>query len=185
MSVVAQWSGLSGALMLARGRAEGLLRIPNDGSAAARSFWAAAVCLPLFLVLMVLTWQQSGWPTDLPHAVGVQLLSFIIGWAGYAIISHAILGAVGAGAKWPKFITVWNWVNVVQYALLLAATVPAVAGAPNLVSETTQLVAQGWALWLEWYAIRLVLGSSRIQAAIIMAPDIFIGIMLAGMTAGS
>lgn len=185
MSVVAQWSGLSGALMLARGRAEGLLRIPNDSRAAARSFWAAAVCAPVFAGLLILTWRSQGWPPNLPHAATVEALSFIVGWAGYAVISHGMLVMLGGGAKWPKFITVWNWVNVVQYALLLIAMIPAVAGAPGWVSQTTQLVAQGWALWLEWYAIRLVLSASGIQAAIIMSPDIFLGLILAGITAGT
>ncbi len=184
MTTAVRWSGLSGALRLARGRADGLLLFPADLISAARSFWAAALCVPLYALMLVLSWHQVGWPADLPHEAVLQAVLFVLGWAAYAVISFEMLSALGIAGRWPRFIIVWNWVNVVQYGLLLVSAAPGAAGAPDWVGETCTLVAQGWTLWLEWYAIRLALGCSRVMAALIMAPDVVLGLFLAGVGGG-
>ncbi len=181
MSALVRWSNLSGALLLARGRADGLRHFPADMRSAARSFSAAALCAPMFALMVGLAWRTAGWPADLPHAAALQAIAFLVGWSGYAVISFEMLKALGAGARWPRFIIVWNWVNVVQYGLLLLAATPGAAGAPDWLAETCNLIAQGWALWLEWYAIRLALGVSGLMAALVMAPDVILGLFLAGL----
>ncbi|MGH7041080.1 MAG: hypothetical protein ACREFY_02975 [Acetobacteraceae bacterium] len=171
-------SGLRGALLLARGRPEGLGELPTDMAGAARSFRAAAVGLPLFLILLVAGTRLGAPPLTAPGLV-LQLLGYAIAWAGYAVLSHRLVTALGKEARWPRFIAVWNWVNVVQYLLLLAATLPALAGAPDWLAQTAALLGQGWALWLEWYAIRLALDATGLVAAAVMAPDVLLGVALA------
>jgi hypothetical protein len=174
-------SGLQGALLLARGRAEGVTYVSDDMSNAARSFWAAVMCTPLLVAVVGLSWLLDGRPADPAHAAAMEFLSYVIGWAGYAVISRPIVAAVGRAQHWPRFIAVWNWCNVVQYAMLLVGMVPGAVGAPYWLSETTQLVGQGWALWLEWFAIRLALGVTGLQAGVVMAPDVLLGLVLAAI----
>ena len=181
---VSVFSGLHGALLLARGRAEGVRYIGDDMSVAARSFWAALICVPLFFGVLGLGWVQVGRPTNPAHAVVLELLSFVIGWAGYAVLSYPVVAALQRERHWPRFITLWNWCNVVQYALLFIASVPAALAAPYWLDQTAQLVAQGWALWLEWFAIRLALDVSGTRAAVVMAPDVLLGLMLGTAVAG-
>ncbi len=176
-------AGLQGALLLARGRADGVGYVSDDMHAATRSFWAAAIAAPLFLALLELGWIESGYPADPAHAAVLELLSYVIGWAGYALLSRPIVAAVRRAQHWPRFIAVWNWCNVVQYAMLLAATLPGVLGAPYWLNETAQLVGQGWALWLEWFAIRMTLGVGGVQAGVVMAPDVLLGLLLAALVA--
>lgn len=176
-------SGLHGALLLARGRADGVRHVGDDMGAAVRSFWAALLCAPIFIGVLLLTWMQSGRPTDPAHAVALELLSFVISWAGYAVLSRPLVASFGRERRWPRFIAIWNWCNVVQYALLLVASVPGAAGAPFWLSDTMQLVGQGWALWLEWFAIGLALEVSGVQAAVVMAPDVLLGLLLAMVVA--
>ncbi len=178
MSGAPALSGLRGALLLARGRADGLDWLPADMAGAARSFRAAAVALPLFLVLLAVGTGPGGPPLS-ARVLVLQVLGYAIAWAGYAVLSHRLVTALGKAARWPRFIAAWNWVNVVQYLLLLAGTLPALAGAPNWLAATTALAAQGWALWLEWYAIRLALDTTGPLAAAVMAPDILLSLVLA------
>ena len=42
-------SGMHAALLLARGRADGVRYVEDDMAGAARSFWAAAICIPAFV----------------------------------------------------------------------------------------------------------------------------------------
>jgi hypothetical protein len=177
------FSGLQGALLLARGRPEGVSYVSDDMRLAARSFWAALICAPIFLGVLLLSWVENGRPVDPAHTITLELLSFVIGWAGYAVLSRRLVAAFQRERHWPRFIAIWNWCNVVQYALLLVATVPGALRAPFWLNETAQLVAQGWALWLEWFAIRLALEVSGVRAAIVMAPDVLLGLVLAILVA--
>lgn len=176
-------AGLRGALLLARGRPEGLARVHTDRVGTARSFWAAAICLPAFACLRLLDWSVDGWPAHPAHGAALDLLGYAIGWAGYAVAAHPLVRAARRAERWPLFIATWNWCNVAQYALLLVASIPSVVGSPSWVSETTGLVAMFWALWLEWYAARLSLQVSGPVAAGFVALDVAIGAALSGIIA--
>jgi hypothetical protein len=176
-------AGLHGALLLARGRADGLLLVATDAQGARRSFIAAAICLPAFVCLRLLGWVQDHAPPHAEHAFALDLLGYAIGWAGFALISLPIARLLGRAHRWPLFVSAWNWCNVVQYLLLVAAGIPALLGAPGVVDQTAQLIALGWALWLEYYATRLALDVSRVAAIGLVVLDIAIGLFLSALSA--
>jgi hypothetical protein len=176
-------NGLQGALLLARGRAEGmeLVAAPAEPAmaAAARSFWAAALCLPAFICLQLIDLaQEPRVPPHAAHGLALQLFGYVIDWAGFALISRFVARAIGRLDAWPRFIAAWNWCNVVQYLLLVAASLPPLLGLPSLLGQTAWLVATGWALWIEWYATRLALGVGRVQAAGLVVLDEAFGFVL-------
>ncbi len=178
-------NGLSGAFLLARGRADGLARVQLDVAppagaehGAARSFWAAVISTPALIGMRLIDWAAQGVPARPGHALALDLLVFIVGWTGYALLSRTLLGAMGRGQRWPTYIAVWNWCNVVQYALLLLGSLPAVLHAPEPVAEVATLVTLGWALWLEWFATRLALDLPGLAAAGLVAFDLSFGLLL-------
>ncbi|HEY5301106.1 MAG TPA: hypothetical protein VIJ55_10560 [Acetobacteraceae bacterium] len=173
--------GLSGAFMLARGRAEGFARVQTDMAGAARSFWAAAIALPALLAMRLIDWAVQGRPATPGHALALEFLVFLVGWSGYAVVSRGLVAAMGRAARWPGYIAVWNWCNVVQYVLLLAASIPVLLRAPAPVQEVSELVALGWALWLEWFATRIALDVPWVAAAGLVALDMSIGLLLSGI----
>lgn len=183
-------TALHGAFLLARGRPDGLLLIAAPPEAemavAARSFWAIAVCLPAFFCLHLLDWAQDGLPAEPAEGVILDLLGYVIGWVGFALLSHRLAGTMGRAALWPRFIAVWNWCNVVQYLMLVTAGLASLVELPDLLSQTIWLVATGWALWLEWYATRLALAIPGGPALALVGLDFALGLFLAGVmgTAG-
>ncbi len=178
-------NALHGAFLLARGRPDGLLLIAAPPEAemavAARSFWAIAVCLPAFLCLHLLDWADAGLPPEAAESLLLDLLGYIIGWVGFALISHRVANTIGRGPLWPRFITVWNWCNVVQYLMLVTAALTSLLDLPDLLSQTIWLVAMGWALWLEWFATRLALAIPGAPAAALVGLDFALGIFLLGI----
>ena len=183
MSVAAAVSsGLHAAWLLARGRAEGLRYVEADMAGAARSFWAAGLCLPAFVCLRLIGWTGSGMPPHATHVIAIDLLSYGAGWCGFAVLSHQLVGAMGLAERWPRFIALWNWCNVVQYLLLVVFSIPGLLGAPALFDQVAQLFALGWALWLEWFAFRLTLGVSIVAAAGLVMVDVAIGVLLAAVS---
>jgi len=175
-------AGMHAALLLARGRPDGVRYVEDDMAGAARSFSAAAICLPAFVCLRLLAWTGSGLPPHAAHVFAMDLLSYGVGWCGFAVLSHRLVGAMGLGARWPRCIALWNWCNVVQYLLLVVFSIPGLLGAPALLDQALQLFALGWALWLEWFAFRLTLGIGLISAAGLVALDVAIGILLAAVS---
>jgi hypothetical protein len=175
-------NGLQAALLLARGRPEGIAlltaREEPVQAVAARSFWAAALCLPAFICLQLIDQSQAGQPPFAAHGFALQLLGYAIGWTGFALVSHGIAAGMGRAAAWPRFIAAWNWCNVVQYLLLVAASLPPLLGLPALIGDTAWLVTSGWALWLEWYATRLALGVTGLQAFGLVALDEAMGVVI-------
>lgn len=175
-------AGLQAALLLARGRPEGIRQVDAGWEGAARSFWAAAICLPAFLFLRLLDWTVGGVPPHAGHSMALDLIFYVLGWAGFAVLSRPIAGMLSRDERWPLFISVWNWCNVAQYLLLVAAALPGLLGAPALIGETATVVALGWALWLEWYAARLTLEIDWLPAAALVFLDVAIGVVLATLT---
>ena len=98
------------------------------------------------------------------------------------MLSHRLVGAMGLAERWPRFIALWNWCNVVQYLLLVVFSIPGLLGAPALLDQVAQLFALGWALWLEWFAFRLTLGIGIVPAAGLVALDVAIGVLLAAIS---
>ncbi|MEJ0016859.1 MAG: hypothetical protein WDN25_09860 [Acetobacteraceae bacterium] len=174
-------SGLYAALLLARGRPEGLRLIDGGATATARSFWAMALCLPAFICLRLLAWAGGGMPPMPAGVVAMDLLTYGVGWCGFAVLSHHLVGAMGLGERWPRCVTLWNWCNVVQYWLLVVFSIPGLLGAPPLVDQAAQLFAGGWALWLEWFAFRLTLGVGVVAAIGLVVLDQAISVVLAAV----
>jgi hypothetical protein len=175
-------SGLHAALLLATGRREGLLLVQPERVGAVRSFWAAAVCFPAFVCLRLLAWSEEGLPPHPAHAFALDLLSYLIGWVGYVVISRPLVETLGRGAHWLGYVAAWNWCNVAQYFLLVVAGVPGLLGAPEWVDQALQLIALGWALWLEWFAARIALKLAPLAAAGLVAVDLGLGLFLAALS---
>ena len=172
-------AGLQAAMLLAQGRREGLRYVEPGLAGARRSFWAALICLPPFAVLRIGDWLAAAAPAQLAAA---DLLGYVAGWAGYALLTRPLAGWLGRAEHWPRFVTAWNWCNVVQYTLLLVAAVPDWLGAPDWVRQTAGLIAIGWAVWLEWYAARLTLEVGALAAAALTGLDLLLGLALASVT---
>jgi hypothetical protein len=176
---------IHGALLLARGRPDGLELItapPGEELAtAARSFVAVPLCLPAFLCLHLLDWTTGTMPQFPTRAFSSDLIGFAIGWVGFALASHRFAAVMDRSEMWPRFIATWNWCNVVQYLMLVAAAVPAVLGAPWFLVQSAWLVALGWAMWLEWYASRLALGVPGGVAVGLVLLDFGLGLLIVGL----
>ena len=174
--------GISGALLLARGKVEGIDAFEPTMEDARVSFLAALLCLPIFLLL-----RMGGGPAavaiDPVRALAADLIAFICSWAGFALASLPLTEAMGRRVLWPRFIAAWNWVNLVQYVVVALLSLPELLGLPAMVADTLALLGLGYAMWLQWFATRLALGLSGPRAAIFVALDLGLSLFLSGLAA--
>jgi hypothetical protein len=180
-SVSAVTSGLNAALRLAWGRPDGVVLVPGDRETIACSFWSVALCVPLVVCRLLLSWIVTGVPHDAAHAFGREVIVFLLGWLVFVEVTHRLAPLIGRAERWGRFIAVWNWCNVIEGALVVLGGIPGALGAPSIVDEAFELVTIGWALWLEWYATRLTFGVSGLTAAWLVLLDQSIGILLASL----
>ena len=129
-------NGLQAALLLARGRADGLRYVEADMAGAARSFWAMAICLPAFVCLRLMAWTESGMPPQPAHVFALDLLILRHRLVRLRRAVAPVVAGMGRGGRWPRFIATWNWCNVVQYSLLVAFSIPGLLGAPARLDQT-------------------------------------------------
>jgi len=175
-------AGLVGAALLARGDKRGLALMESTPEGAWRSFMAAVICLPAFLALRFFTWADAPGTEGLfGRPLLAELIGFVLAWTVFALASRPIVQSWGKLAAWPRFITAWNWSNVVQYAVLLLLTVPGALGLPNAVGQVLLLVGLGYALWIEWFVVRSALEVTGRRAAALVAFDFALGLFLSGL----
>ena len=176
-------SGIQGALLLARGRADGIDRVESDHAAALRSFWAIPLCVPAVMCLKLLDWVANGIPARAPIVLGRYLLLFVVGWLLFAWVSHHLTGVLNKQSAWPRFIAVWSYCSVIENTMVAMGGLPGALGAPAIVDQFAQVVTFGWALWLEWFAIRLSLQVGPLTAMVVLAVDMGIGVTMAVLAA--
>ncbi len=172
-------SGIHGALLLARGRPDGIQLVDADRTAAIRSFWAIPLSLPAVVCLKLLDWLAAGLPSNPAMALGRYLLLFLVGWLMFVVVSHHLAAVLSKQTQWPRFIAIWSYCSVIENTLVALGGLPGALGAPAMLDQAAQLVAIGWALWLEWYAIRLSLQVGALTAGVLLAVDVGIGVIMA------
>jgi hypothetical protein len=152
---------------------------PEQVEVARHSFLAMALCFPVFLGLHALGGAKPGL---LPLAY--DSMGFVLGWLGFVVLSHRLALEMGRAALWPRFVALWNWCTLVQYLLLTATVLPPLLGVPALLSQTVWLAALGWAIWLEWTAVRVGLVLPGGKAALVVVVDIALGVLVMRLVGG-
>jgi len=84
---------------------------------------------------------------------------------------------------WPRFIAVWAWCSVLENTAVALGGLPGPLGLPPMIGQVAFLISLGWALWLEWYAIRLTLKVEALTAVALVVFDITIGEVMAAIGA--
>jgi hypothetical protein len=161
---------------MARGRAEGIRYMPLTPGGAARSYWAALLCLPCFLLL------QPGLPVT-PRALTAEFTGFVVGWAGYGLAALPLVLASGRAPLWPRLLAAWNWVNLLQYVVLGLVTLLVPAGLPDWLAQGLILAGVGYAMWLQWFAARLALQIDRVRALGFVLLDLMLSYFISGVVA--
>ena len=157
--------------------------IPPGMDSARHSFLAAAICLPLFIVLRLIAWWAQGAPpSGVLTALAGEVVGYSLGWVGFALASRLLAERAKCAGQWPQFIAAWNWSNIVQYLLLVVLLIPTALGLPAWLGNAMGLAAVGYAMWLEWFVTRTVLGVQSATAVMFVVLDLALGLFIGGMT---
>ena len=171
---------LVGALRLARGDRGGLACFDRSLDGFWRSFRAAVICYPLYLVLLtmrvsVAEWERSGGG----RIITVETIGYVVAWVAFPILMLTVTRWIGRGGRFFDFMVPYNWCQVPQSALFVLVGLESGSGVVNTrASEALDIVAALATLVYEWYIARVALETTGAAAAFVVLVDLVLGVVI-------
>jgi hypothetical protein len=176
------WLALAGALRLARGDRGGISCFDPSVDGFWRSFRAAILCYPLYLVLLTFPVVLGDSPVvevDAGRFYAVESIHFVISWVAFPLIVLPLADFFGRGDRFLIFITAYNWCQVPQ--TIVFAVVALLGGAGILSGKamlSVDLILGIAALVYEWYIASVALALSGPRAAVVILADVILAVVL-------
>jgi hypothetical protein len=175
---------LAGTLRLARGDRGALGCFDTSIEGFWRSFRAALICYPLYLLLLSFrVTEAKAEASGLLRIVVVETIAFVIAWVAFPLLIMQITRWIGREGYFLRFMVAYNWAQVPQTSLFV---VIALVGAGGLLSsgliQLVELVAALAVLAYLWFIARVGLGVASGAAALIVLVDVLLGSLLSRVT---
>ncbi len=156
---------LEAALLLARGDRSALEGFDFSFEGFWKSFFAALIVLPLYLIVLVDQYQNSASEFDIARVAAVESFSYVLGWILFPILGVFVVQAFDRRPRYVPLVVVNNWGAVPQAALLVIAIL--IAGFFGRQSDMTAFLMSVTiliTLTYQWYIIRVSLEISGLLA---------------------
>lgn len=180
------WLGLTGALRLARGDAGGLGCFNPTEAGFWRSFRAAVLCYPLYLILLSFP-IEVGNVTPIAHDFryyAVDTIRYVVAWVAFPLMVLPLVDWLGRGDGFFRFMVAYNWCQVPQtVAFTLVALIGAAGALPVNALLLGDLVVGIGALVYEWYVARVALAVSGARAVLVIVFDMILATVLSYVSA--
>ena len=171
---------LTGTLRLARGDRGALACFNATEEGFWRSFRAAVLCYPMFLILLAFPIELGDGAVDrsLSYFV-VETVRFVIAWTAFPLIALPLADWLGRGNRYLLFMTTYNWCQVPQTVAFTAVTLLGAIGAlPAEGVVLGDLVVGIGALVYEWYISRVARAVSGPLAGLVIVIDVILATVL-------
>src|SRR3974390_457018 len=171
---------LVGALRLAKGDRGGLSCFDRSIDGFWRSFRAAVIAYPLYLMLLMMRvtiaeWERSGGF----YIIGVETIAYVVAWVAFPLAMLTVTRWIDRSHRFFDFMVPYNWSQLPQSALFvlvgLQAESQAVSAQPAQVIEIAAAIA---VLVYEWFIARVALETTTSAAALVVLVDLFLGVFI-------
>jgi hypothetical protein len=175
---------LAGTMQLARGDAGGLSWFDASIEGFWRSFRAALISYPMFLVL--LTFRVTA--AQLEHSsiariAVVETIGYTIAWAAFPLLVLPLTRVLDRENRFLLFMVAYNWSQVLQTALFVIVAILA-AVLPTGLGQGIELAAAVAVLVYEWFIARVALVIPGVAATLVVLIDMLLGTVLNRVTEG-
>ena len=171
---------LFGALRLAKGDRGGLSCFDRSLDGFWRSFRAAVIAYPLYLILLmmrvtVIEWQRSGgW-----YIVTVETIAYVIAWVAFPLAMITVTRWIDRAHRFFDFMVPYNWSQLPQSALFVLVGLEAESGVLGTQpAQVIDLAAAIAVLVYEWFIARVSLETTASAAAFVVLVDLVLGALV-------
>jgi hypothetical protein len=175
---------VGGALRLAVGDRRGLGFFDASIDGFWRSFRAAVICYPLYLLLLGFRVGSQQWAASgIAPIVLVESIAYVIAWVAFPLVILPLSRWLGREHRFFAFMVAYNWSQILQTALFALVGIDGATGllAPSA-AHFAQLIAVAAVLVYEWYIARVALAVSGAQATLVVMVDLMLGTALGRFT---
>ena len=171
---------LTGTLRLARGDRGGLTCFDRSLDGFWRSFRAAIIAYPLYLVLLTMRvsvpeWQRSGGL----RIVIVETIAYVIAWTAFPLIMLTVTRWLGREHRFFDFMVPYNWSQVPQSALFVLVGLEAESGVLGAqAAQAIEVAAAVAVLVYEWFIARVALDTTASAAVFVVVVDLLLGVLI-------
>jgi hypothetical protein len=175
---------VGGALRLARGDPRGLDFFDTSIDGFWRSFRAALICYPFFLMLLgfrvsTAHWEEAG----VARIIALETIGYVISWVAFPLLVLPLTRWLGREDRFLAFMVAYNWSQLPQTALFVILGADAASGLlPAGVTQIADFAAAVAVLLYEWYIARVALAVSASQAVSVVLLDLVLGSVLSRIT---
>jgi hypothetical protein len=175
---------VGGALRLARGDPRGLGFFDTSIHGFWRSFRAAVICYPFFLILVGFRVSAAHWEASgVMRIVIVETIGYVISWVAFPLLMLPLSRWLGREDRFLPFMVAYNWSQVPQTALFVILGADTASGLlPHAVAQFADFAAAVAVLLYEWYIARVALAVSSSQAVPVVLLDLVLGSVLSRIT---
>jgi hypothetical protein len=177
---------LVGALRLAKGDRGGLSCFDRSLHGFWRSFRAAVIAYPLYLILLMMRvtiaeWERSGGF----HIIVVETIAYVTAWVAFPLAMLTVTRWINRSHRFFDFMVPYNWSQLPQSALFvlvgLQAESDAISAQPAQVIEIAAAIA---VLVYEWFIARVALETTAAAAALVVLVDLVLGVLISHVASG-
>ncbi len=171
--------GLYGAYRLARLDAAGMQAFDVSIEGYWRSFGAALVALPGYLVVVALRASQAPEEEGWLRFVAIEAIAYVIAWVAYPLAAFYLTRPLNRADRYVAYIVAYNWSNVLQLAVYVAVVIVAASNlAPLALVGVLHLATVLTVLAYQWFIARTALAITPLAAAGIVFIDFVIGFLV-------
>jgi hypothetical protein len=172
--------GFSGAWRLAHLDPQGLRYFDNTPEGFSRSFQAAVVAAPLFLLIVVLL-PTTYYPLsdDSVRAIAVETIKYAIDWTAFPLCAWYLTQALDKSSRYFAYIAAYNWSKVLQLLAFVPTALLAASGAvPDEITGLITMVITALVVYYQYFIVRHALAIDVLPALGFVSLDLMISILL-------
>jgi hypothetical protein len=169
-----------GALRLARGDRGGLACFDRSVDGFWRSFRAAGISYPLYLVLLSLRVTVAEWDGSGAFLIiTVETIAYVIAWTAFPMMMLIVTQRIGRPHRFFDFMVPYNWSQVPQSALFVLVGLQAESGVLGAqAAEAIEVAAAIAVLVYEWFIARVALDTTASAAVFVVVVDLLLGVLI-------
>ena len=163
------------ALLLARGETRGMALLDLSVEGFWRSFSAALIVAPAYLLVLLDQYRLLGWPEHPWSTLVAEIASYLLGWVAFPLAAIPLTRLLGLSTRYVPLIIANNWSTVVQVGLyttvvLVGIILPAELRTMALFAATLAVLAY------QWFVIRTALATTGVIALGLVVIDVLLSI---------
>ncbi|MAF94888.1 MAG: hypothetical protein CMM60_03945 [Rhodospirillaceae bacterium] len=172
-------TALYGAYRLARLDAGGLGFFDITDQGFWRSFFAAVVVAPLYVILLLIRYSNFPEPIPLFRFIALEAIAYVIAWVAFPLLMASLARMLERDEFYIRYIVAYNWAAVLQNFLYIPIAILAAVGVLSItLSNTLGLLALALIVVYTWFITRTALEVAAGTAAGIVGLDFLLNVFI-------